>query len=124
MKTPPRILLTTLLFLSLGFVPLLHASDVVIIDGKYKQGALVAPDPEFPLHAQHLQAGGQGIYRLIINTKTGLADEVKVLKSTGYRELDASAVMTLFKWKFQPGTIDHRDVLVKFGLTGWSRGLH
>lgn len=41
------------------------------------------------------------------NTKTGLADEVKVLRSTGYRELDASAVMTLFKWKFQPGTVDH-----------------
>jgi TonB family protein len=118
-----RIVLTTSLFLALGFAPSLHASDIVIIDGKYKKGALVAPDPEFPLHAQHLQQGGQGIYRLIINTKSGLADEVKVLKSTGYRELDASAVMTLFKWKFQSGS-DHRDVLVKFNLTGWARGLH
>jgi len=41
------------------------------------------------------------------NRKPTLADEVKVLRSTGYRELDASAVMTLFKWKFQPGTVDH-----------------
>jgi TonB family protein len=106
MKTHLKILLT-LLFLALGFVPSLRASDVVIIDAKYKQGTILATDPEYPLHAQHLQASGQGIYRLIINTKTGLADEVKVLRSTGYRELDASAVMTLFKWKFQPGTVDH-----------------
>jgi hypothetical protein len=38
---------------------------------------------------------------------TGRDDELKVRRSTGYRELDASAVMTLLKWKFQPGTVDH-----------------
>jgi TonB family protein len=60
----------------------------------------------------------------MINEKTGVADEVKVLRTTGFRELDASAVMTLFKWKFRPGAVKQRDVLVKFHLTGWSRGLH
>lgn len=38
---------------------------------------------------------------------TGRDDELKVRRSTGYRELDASAVMTLLKWKFQSGTVDH-----------------
>lgn len=123
MKTPLRILQVVALFLAFSLVPLAHATEMVIIDGKYKQGTTSAPDPEYPIHAQHIGATGQGIYRLVINTKTGGVDEVKVFKSTGARELDATAVMTLFKWKFQPG-IDHRDVLVKFNLTGWSRGLH
>jgi TonB family protein len=58
-----------------------------------------------------------------VNDKTGIVDEVKLMKSAGSRELDASAVMTLFKWKFRPG-IKQRDVLVKFSVSGWSRSLH
>ena len=120
MNSPLRILLT-LLFLIL-LTPC-RATDIVRIDGKYKKDTLAAPDPEYPIKAQHLGYQGQGIYRLIINDKTGIFDEVKVMKSTHYRELDASAVMTLFNWKFRPG-VNHRDLLVVFQMTGWSRELH
>jgi len=120
MKTPLRILLT-LLFLTL-LTPC-YATDIVRIDPKYKKDTLAAPDPEYPMKAQHLGYQGQGIYRLIINDKTGTVEEVKVMKSTRSRELDASAVMTLFNWKFRPG-INHRDLLVVFQMTGWSRELH
>ena len=71
MKTPLRILQVVALFLAFGFVPLARATEMVIIDGKYKQGTTSAPDPEYPIHAQHIGAAGQGIYRLVINTKTG-----------------------------------------------------
>ena len=101
-----------------------HATDIVRIDAKYKRDALSAPDPQYPIKSQHLGFQGQGIYRLVINAKTGVADEVKVLKTTGHRELDASAVMTLFNWKFSPGSVKQRDVLVVFQLTGWVSGLH
>jgi TonB family protein len=121
MKTPLRILL---LVVTLAFVGSIGATDIVRIPAQYKKGALAAPDPEYPMKSQHLGYQGQGIYRLVINKKTGMADEIKVLKTTGHRELDASAVMTLLNWKFQPGTIDHRDVLIVFELTGWARGLH
>ena len=120
MKTPLRILLT-LLFLAVTTPS--YATDIVRIDPKYKKDTLTAPDPEYPMKAQHLGYQGQGIYRLMINDKTGVVDEVKVMKSTHYRELDASAVMTLFNWKFRPG-VNHRDLLVVFQLTGWVRGLH
>ena len=120
MKTPLRILLP-LLFLAL-LTPC-YATDIVRIDGKFKKDTVAAPDPEYPMKAQHLGYQGQGIYRLIINEKTGVVDEVKVMKSTHHRELDASAVMTLFNWKFRPG-INHRDLLVVFQMTGWSRELH
>ena len=123
MKPPLRIVLT-LLSLQLALIVPCHASDIVRIPAQYKKDALAAPDPEYPVKSQHLGYQGQGIYRLIINKKTGMADEVKVLRTTGHRELDASAVMTFMNWKFPPETIDHRDVLVVFHLTGWVRGLH
>src|SRR6266446_5322741 len=122
MKTPLRILLT-LLFIQLAIFTPCFATDIVRIPPQYKKDTLAAPDPEYPIKAQHLGYQGQGIYRLMINEKTGIVDEVKVMKSTHYRELDASAVMTLFNWKFRPG-INHRDLLVVFRMTGWSRELH
>ena len=112
-----------LLFVALGFAGSVYATDIVRIPPEYKKDTISAPDPDYPMHAQHLGYQGQGIYRLMINPKTGIVDEVKVMKSTHSRELDASAVMTLFNWKFRPG-INHRDLLVVFQLTGWVRGLH
>jgi TonB family protein len=110
--------------LHLALVGSCLATEIVRIPPEYKKDALAAPDPEYPMKSQHLGYQGQGIYRLVINKKTGVADEIKVLKTTGHRELDASAVLTLLNWKFRPGTIDHRDVLVVFQMTGWARGLH
>jgi TonB family protein len=120
MKTTLRILLT---LLSLAVLTPCFATDIVRIPPEYKKDTISAPDPDYPMHAQHLGYQGQGIYRLMINPKTGIVDEVKVMKSTHCRELDASAIMTLFNWKFRPG-INHRDLLVVFQLTGWARGLH
>jgi TonB family protein len=122
MKTPLGILLA-LLLLQIAFAVPCRATDIVTIYDKFKQDTLAAPDPEYPMKSKSLGYQGQGIYRLIVNTKTGTADEVKVLKTTGHRELDASAVLAFMTWKFKPG-INHRDVLVIFHLTGWTRGLH
>ena len=120
MKTPLRILLALFFF---AVVTPCFATEIVRIPPEYKKDTLTAPDPEYPIKCQHLGYQGQGLYRLVVNPKTGVVDEVKVMKSTHHRELDASAVMTLFNWKFRPG-INHRDLLVVFQLTGWSRGLH
>jgi TonB family protein len=120
MKTLLRILFSLLFF---AVLTPCFATEIVRIPPEYKKDTLSAPDPEYPMKAQHLGYQGQGIYRLMINPKTGIVDEVKVMKSTHSRELDASAIMTLFNWKFRPG-INHRDLLVVFQLTGWARSLH
>jgi TonB family protein len=99
------------------------ANGFVVIQPKYKEGAVVAPDPNYPPAAEQRGHHGQGIFRLIINDKTGIVDQVQVFKSTGFGELNAEAVMTLFKWKFRPG-IKQRDVSVTFESTGTSRNLH
>jgi TonB family protein len=123
MKTSLRILLAVLL-LQFGLSVPARATDVVTIYDKFKQGTTSAPNPDYPQKCQHLGYQGQGIYRLVVNKSNGVVDEVKVMKTTGHRELDASAVMTFFNWKFTPGTIDHRDILVIFHLTGWTRGMY
>jgi TonB family protein len=121
MKTSLR---TQLLVVTFAFVISANATDIVTIYDKFKQGTTAAPDVEYPMKAKNLGYQGQGIYRLVVNQKTGIVDEVKVMKTTGHRELDASAVMTFFNWKFKPGAIDHRDILVIFHLTGWTRGMY
>ena len=37
-----------------------------------------------------------GVYRLVINQKSGAVDEVKVLKAIGWPRIDGAAVWTLF----------------------------
>jgi TonB family protein len=123
MKTSLRILLTLSIFLTALVAPC-RATDIVTIYPKFKQDTVSAPDPDYPIKCQNLGYQGQGIYRLVVNQKTGVVDEVKVMKTTGHRELDANAVMTFFNWKFRPGAVNHRDVLVIFRMTGWTRELH
>jgi TonB family protein len=118
-----KIVVTALVLLLIGFLSPCHAVEMVTIDAKYKKDSVVAPEPEYPVKARNLGHQGQGIYRLVVNDKTGIVDEVKLMKSAGSRELDASAVMALFNWKFRPG-VKQRDVLVKFTVSGWARSLH
>jgi TonB family protein len=123
MKASLRILLT-LSILQFALLTPCGATDIVTIYDKFKTDTVAAPDVEYPMKSKSLGYQGQGIYRLVVNKQTGIVNEVKVMKTTGHRELDATAVMTFFNWKFKPGVLDHRDILVVFHLTGWSRDLH
>jgi TonB family protein len=123
MKTSLRILFA-LSILQFALITRCRATDIVTIYDKFKADTVAAPNVEYPMKSKSLGYQGQGIYRLLVKKQTGIVDEVKVMKSTGHRELDATAVMTLFNWKFKPGVLDHRDILVIFHLTGWSRDLH
>jgi TonB family protein len=78
-------------------------ADTVIVKSKCKADATFSPDPEYPILARSRRHRGQGLYRLVVNDKTGVVDQVQVMKQTNSKELDAEAVMTLFKWKFRPG---------------------
>lgn len=107
----------------LALVMTTYAGAFVVIKPKYKADAISAPDPNYPPYAEMHAHGGQGVYRLIINDKTGMVDQVQVFKSTHFKELDGEAVMTLFKWKYKPG-IKQRDVVVSFEGVGRANQLH
>ena len=72
----------------------------------------VAPEypPGFVLH----WAKGSGRFGLQINPKSGEVDEVKIVKSCGYKDLNELAAKALLQWRFQPETRGPVEVPVDF----------
>jgi TonB family protein len=87
-------------------------------------GLLKKIEPEYPAGFVVHGAQGSGRFRLTINPNSGLVDEVKILKSTGYQDLNKLAVKALLQWRFQPGTRGPVEVPVDFYIHGGSRVLH
>ena len=102
MKRFPRTALTlfALQVLSQSFS---HAATQQTVD--WKRYVIAHPDVVFPEVIKRTGMQGLGVFLLVIDRKDGSVTEVKVLKSTGYRRLDAIYVMNFFQWRFQPGTI-------------------
>jgi TonB family protein len=94
------------------------------IEDNWQPYVTYKPDPVIPMVALRKGWGGKIRCLLTINPKTGLVDEVKVVRHTGYPKLDAEAVMTFFRWKFRPGTISHANVTYELGVYGRGRNLH
>jgi TonB family protein len=81
-------------------------------------------NPEYPPGIVLHGAKGKGVFRLTINPKSGLVDEVKIVKSCGYEDLNKLAAKALLQWTFQPGTHSPVEVPVEFDIRGGSRVLH
>ena len=92
-----------------------EAAPDAFIPPKWKGIVLYAPVPNYPEAARsHYTLGAQGVYRLKINPKTGLIDEVGVLKHAGHSKLDGAMIFELFKWRIKPGALKELDVPVLF----------
>jgi len=87
-------------------------------------GLIKKIEPEYPSGFIAHGAKGRGRFRLTINPKSGLVDEVKIIQSTGYQDLNKLAVKALLQWQFKPGTPNPVEVPVEFYLSGGSRILH
>ncbi len=87
-------------------------------------GLIKKIEPEYPSGFIAHGAKGRGRFRLTINAKSGLVDEVKIVQSTGYQDLNKLAVKALLQWTFKPGTPSPVEVPVEFYLSGGSRILH
>ncbi len=62
---------------------------------------------------------GKGWFRLTLDD-AGRVLRVAVLKSTGHRELDSSAVAALKQWRFKP--VPHNYVILPVAFTHKARG--
>jgi len=60
--------------------------------------------PAYPEVAKRWRVQGAGLFRVTLNPTTGRVANVAVLKSTGYRVLDASAIIALRAWRWRPGS--------------------
>jgi TonB family protein len=66
--------------------------------------AIKHPSPKYPYAERSSRHEGSGVYRLIIDTKTGLVARVLIEKSSGHKGLDDSAIEAYLQWRWKPGT--------------------
>jgi TonB family protein len=100
-----------------------HGTEPIVTTGT-PPGLIKKVEPEYPIGFVIHGAKGKGRFRLTINAKSGLVDEVKILQSTGYSDLNKLAVRALLQWTFKPGTPSPVEVPVEFDIQGGSRILH
>jgi TonB family protein len=63
------------------------------------------PKPPYPAAARRQHISGSGLYKLRVLIKTGRVKWIIVLRSTGNKDLDNSAVQTLSQWRFRPAAL-------------------
>src|SRR2546428_333048 len=100
-----------------------HGTEPQVTTGS-PAGLVKKIEPEYPIGFVMHGAKGRGRFRLTINAKSGLVDEVKILQSTGYSDLNKLAVKALLQWQFNPGTPSPVEVPVEFDIRGGNRILH
>lgn len=99
-----------------------HGAEPIVTTGS-PAGLVKKVEPEYPIGFVIHGAKGRGKFRLKLN-KSGQVDEVKILQSTGYQDLNKLAVKALLQWQFQPGTASPIEVPVEFEIQGGNRILH
>jgi TonB family protein len=72
--------------------------------------------PEYSLHDRRFRNQGAGLFRLSLDLKTGLVSEAAILRSTGFRTLDNSALFALRQWSWKPGKWKEIDMPVSFTM--------
>ena len=100
-----------------------HGTEPIVTTGS-PAGLVKKVDPEYPMGFVIHGAKGRGRFRLTINAKSGLVDEVKIVQSTGYQDLNKLACGALLQWQFKPGTPSPVEVPVEFAIQGGNRILH
>ncbi len=100
-----------------------HGAEPIVTTGS-PAGLIKKIEPEYPIAFVVHGAKGRGKFRLTINAKTGLVDELKIVQSTGYQDLNKLAAKALLQWQFKPGTPSPVEVPVEFDIQGGNRVLH
>jgi len=91
-------------------------APVVLTPAEEARVLLVAPRPEYPIQARRARVSGSGWFQMIVS-KAGYVTEVRVIKSTGSKILDAAAIQALLKWRFKTGTgIERANQPITFRL--------
>ena len=76
--------------------------------------ALYSPKPKYLREWAEKGIVGKGILELTVNSKTGRVTSARMLKSTGYKVLDNSAIKAFTGWHFKPGTVSRVRVPIEF----------
>jgi TonB family protein len=69
--------------------------------------------PEYPAW-QFSRHQGEGLFRVSLDLRSGAVTRESIVKSTGFRELDESAVAALSKWRWKPGRWKEIEIPIRF----------
>ena len=75
----------------------------------------VAPEYSYEDRTRHHE--GSGLFRLTLDLKTGFVTDVLMIRSTGFKGLDASGVKSLRQWRWRPGTWRQIDIPLTFTMS-------
>ena len=84
--------------------------------GTVKSYFSYTPPPDYPRSARTSRRTGKGWFELNIDFESGRVLQVHVLKSTGVKILDDSAVAALLQWRAKPRRLRRAIMPVEFGL--------
>ena len=103
---------------ALLLVPIASERSLAASD-KSKNSAKVfeAPRPKYPYAARKRRLEGSGVLLINVDVETGRVRSVRMLKSTGHKLLDDSALEAFAKWRFRPRAVPSKvKVPIKFTL--------
>jgi TonB family protein len=80
------------------------------------QTAIHAAAPIYPLECRARGITGSGIVLATVDKKTGAVIGARMLKSTGNKLLDGSALEALSRWRFKPGTVSQVRIPINFTI--------
>jgi TonB family protein len=75
--------------------------------------------PDYPYRARAVRQQGTGLYRLILDLKTGAVIRVTIIRSTGFGKLDDSVIAALRQWRWKPGKWKEIGLPVTFTLASY-----
>ena len=78
--------------------------------------AIKHPRPQYPYAERASNHQGTGVFRMIIDPKTGLVTREIVEKSTGFKGLDDAAVGAYSQWRWKPGTWKEISIPTTWGI--------
>jgi TonB family protein len=76
--------------------------------------AIYAPRPTYLREWAEKGITGSGLVSLSVDPKTGTVTEAHMIKSTGHRVLDDSALQGFRRWRFKPGTVSKVKIPIDF----------
>jgi TonB family protein len=80
--------------------------------------AIYAPRPAYPYAARDKRLTGSGIVLVNVDSLTGTVVSAQMLKSTGYKVLDDSALQAFRQWRFKSGTVRKVRIPINFVMRG------
>jgi hypothetical protein len=78
-----------------------------------------SPLPDYPVADIAQKREGFGLFRVMLDLKTGVVRGVTVIQSTGMQSLDSYGVGTLSRWRWKPGKWKEIELPIYISAYRW-----